>query len=60
MNEFIKLCKSSVAQSLLDDYLVPDAQHLAGALSAGMPPRHRHLSEQLAGLVDQFRCAFLL
>mmetsp|Transcript_7305 Transcript_7305/g.21552 ORF Transcript_7305/g.21552 Transcript_7305/m.21552 type:complete len:271 (+) Transcript_7305:381-1193(+) len=41
-------------KSQLDEYLIPDPVVLSGALTAGMPPRFRRLSDQLAGLVDQY------
>ena len=41
-------------QSQLDDYLIPDPVLLSRELTAGMPQRFRRLSDQLAGLVDQY------
>lgn len=41
-------------QEQLEEFLIPDPQHLTGLLASGMPPRFRRLSEQMAGLVDQY------
>ena len=41
-------------QDLLEDFLIPDPQHLSGLLAQGMPPRFQRLSEQMAGLVDEY------
>ena len=41
-------------QDLLEDFLIPDPQHLSGLLAHGMPPRFQRLSEQMAGLVDEY------
>jgi GTPase SAR1 family protein len=41
-------------KDLLEDFLIPDPQHLSGLLAHGMPPRFQRLSEQMAGLVDEY------
>lgn len=41
-------------KSQLDEYLVPDPVLLTSSLNAGMPPKFRQLSTQLADLVDQY------
>jgi hypothetical protein len=48
------MLKRGHVQDLLEDFLIPDPQHLSSLLGRGMPPRFQRLSEQMAGLVDQY------